>query len=212
MDFAAPQVQKLSDTRYVVSHGSDANVVAEFFMDAVLQEYESSQAGHPVYRDVAFVRLSFPGDRTKTFVGLATEEHQQRFPRQWEAFVRQGIQAHEGVPLSEWPVLAKSEVLGLKAANIHTVEQLAALPDSALSGMGWRLLRNKAVAWLENAKDGSAVTKLLQQIEELKAHIQTLEHGKQLTKLGREREGLEGEEEGEEEDHPARRRTAKRKK
>ena len=79
-----------------------------------------------------------------------------------------------GTPIEEWALVSKSEALSLKSINIHTVDQLAAAPDVALNWLGARDLRTKAQAFLEQAKDGSAITKLMAENATLKSDVEMM--------------------------------------
>lgn len=183
---ADPTVLGNGDVR-AVSYGSDAGLFVEFRMENVHQEYESELQGKPVYKQVPFVKIYIPGDKTKTVDRPARMEgfadvpsDPQRFPRQWAAF-QQGVKAvSEGFPLEEWTQMTASSVRDLHAINIYTVEQLANVPDSALDGLGHggRHLRDKAKAHLERLQDDSITARLVadkaelqRQIDELKATI-----------------------------------------
>lgn len=167
-DFAAGQIQGMGDVRGV-TYGSDTGLFVEFRYENVHQEFQSDQVGHAVYKQVPFVRIHTPGDKTKVVDrpvrmegwGDAPPDH-IRWPQQWAAF-QQGQRAiQDGTPLSEWPKITANQVREFNAFNIYTVEQLSAVSDSSLDGLGHggRALRDAARAWLERAKDDSALTKM----------------------------------------------------
>ena len=56
------------------------------------------------------------------------------------------------MPLEQWPLMNKADVMMVKGLNIYTVEQLAGLGDNSLTWLGARTWRDKAVAYLEEAK------------------------------------------------------------
>jgi len=166
-----------------IAYGEDKSLFVEFVKEAVHQPAQSELEGRAVYKDVDFIRIMFPGDRTKTvYRPVNTEWNGQvppdhlRFERQWKAYQQQDIQTQDGMPLKEWPPLTKSQVLELNAINIHTLEQLAAMPDTALTFMGARALREKAIAWLETAKTGSVSSRLVKENEDMKEEILLLKN------------------------------------
>jgi hypothetical protein len=155
----------------------------------VHQPYESEQQGHPVYKQVPFITIMFPGDRTKTVRRPAKLKEDSsgpsdcdRFPRQWNAFQKQEQQAQDGLPLEEWPLINKADVRMLKDLGIRTVEALAALPDGNLSFLGAHMYRQKAKAYLEQASGGAAVSRLVSENEALK--LETERQRQQLAELG----------------------------
>jgi hypothetical protein len=145
------------------SYGDDRGLLVEFVKHPVFQEYISEQSGRIQYSEEDFIRIDFPGDRTKSvFKAVNPAEHPFRFPRQWAAFLAQSEQVPDGTPVTEWAVLSRSEALNLKGMKIHTVESLAALPDTALqSFLGATELREKAKHWLAQAKDGEELSRVV---------------------------------------------------
>lgn len=180
MEFATATVHK-SGNQLHVTHGDDKGLYVEFSMEAIHQPYESEQAGHPIYKDVPHVMILFPGDNTKKVfrpVDLTGNENKpsdpQRWPQQWAAFQSQSVQVQKGQPLTEWGPMSKSTALTLKGMQIHTVEQLAEVPDHALTWLGAREMREKAKAYLAAATDSSAVLRLQQENEDLRKDIAML--------------------------------------
>lgn len=176
MDLASERVIKHSATNYSVSYGDDSGVVVEFFNHPVLQTHLSEKEGRQIYKDVPYISMDFPGDKTKRVCRAVKTEGTaiipsdiQRFPKQWEAFKNQQEQVMEGTPVTEWPPLSKSQALELKAMKIYTVELLASLPDTALTFLGARQLRDKAINWLNTAKTGSVSTQIMAELEKLRA-------------------------------------------
>ena len=49
------------------SYGDDASVWAEFYHRPIKMEHESVIQGRPIYKDVPYLLITFPGDRTKTW-------------------------------------------------------------------------------------------------------------------------------------------------
>jgi hypothetical protein len=66
--------------------------------------------------------------------------------------------------------------------NSHTVEMLADVSDANLSWMGARGMRDKAKAWLEQAKGGAALSKLQAENESLRADLDAMKA--QIAALG----------------------------
>lgn len=168
MDFASAKVTGSGNNLHV-SHGDDSGLFVEFEMRPIKQEFESEQKGRPIFKDVPYINIMFPGDRTKQIVRPVKMDEDgsgpsdlQRFPRQWAAFESKKEQVQDGTPLEQWAPLTRSQVMELKGIRIHTVEQLASLPDSTLNWMGARDLREKAKVWLANAGGSNAEVLKLQ--------------------------------------------------
>lgn len=192
MDFAEATLHRQGQSNFAVSYGNDMSLLVEFSMEAVLQEFLSEKEGRAVYKDVPHVHIQFPGDKTREIkrpVRMTQAESgsappdPERFPQQWNAFIRQAEQGHSGTPLEHYPPLSKSQVRELKGLNVHTVEQLANIPDTTTQslGMGGRLMRDTAKNWLEAAKNGAPAVELTamvkrqqDEIEQLKTQIAEL--------------------------------------
>lgn len=175
MELADAKLVKTGHNNYAVVHGDDNQNYVEFEQIAVKNEVKSLAAGHPVFDDIDFINIQFPGDKTKKVVKKVNEEYKARYPKQWAAYKAQELQVQEGFPITEWPILTKAEAATLKASGIHTVEQLAAIPDTALGVMlGARTYRDKAQATLQNAKDNQFAIAIQKENESLKADIAAL--------------------------------------
>ena len=193
MDFAQAKYEFRGNEKVAVaSHGDDSAVWAEFYLKPIKHEFKSQQAGRPIYEEKEYLRITFPGDRTKTWdqpVKLTGDNNgpgdPQRFPRQWQAFKSQQEQIPDGTPLEEFPAFSRARVWELKAMNIHTVEQYAGVPDGQIEslGLGSRVERDKCKAYLDRAVNMSQVTRLESENETLKADVAMLQQ--QIKELGR---------------------------
>lgn len=155
---------------------SAQNVFVEFYEDALEIPFKSEQEGRPVYEQREFVRIMVPGDSMNIIETPATNEHRAAYQRQYERFKKGQMDVIDGTPLVQWPVINKAQVKEAAYFEVHSVEQLAALSDSACSrmGMGYAELRTKARAWLAAAKDAAVVTRQAAENERLQAEIEAL--------------------------------------
>lgn len=174
MELAEGKIVRTGHNQYAVVHGEDSNNYVEFEQVAVQNQKKTEQMGCPQFDDEVFIKIMFPGDRTKVVFKKANDEYKRRYPNQWAAYLAQEKQVPEGFPIQEWPILTKAEAANFKAMNIHTVEALAGLPDTALSFFGARSYRDKAQATLAKAKDGSAVLVIEAENKALKADMEVL--------------------------------------
>jgi phage gp37-like protein len=160
--------------------GADKHDTAfpEFSMEPIKNNFRSEREGKPVFEDAEFVTIRVPGDRKTEWHGRVTEEHRRRWPTQYAAFKAQQDAPTEGTPLKEWAALTRSQVLELAAANVKTVEQLAALPDDLLHravSMGGFALREKATRFLEQAAGVAVAERLAAEKEEAQANMQVMQ-------------------------------------
>lgn len=193
MELAPAKIIQRSAHSYDVSYGDDKGVIVEFEDKEVKNEFKSEQEGRPIYDMVPFITIDFPGDRTKKVCRPVKLESTssvpsdpERFSRQWEQFKNQQEQTSEGTPITEWPPLTRAEAMELKGVKVYTVEQLAALPDTAITFLGGRQYRDKAINWLAAAKTGSVSTAVMAKLETLQSDNEMLK--KQIADLTAARE------------------------
>lgn len=170
MSFADPIVVKQGN-HYSVHHGDDSQTWVEFRKEAVYNEARSKAAGTPCYDDVDYIKMMFPGDKTKIPDRPVKDEDKERFQKQWRQYLETGAVVQEGTPITEWPPITKGEAMTLKGAGIHTVQALAAMSDHGLNViLGARELRAKAQAFLQVASgDNAVLSRLMAQVEQLAA-------------------------------------------
>jgi hypothetical protein len=147
----------MSETSFADPNASKKPALAEFYVEAVRQEFRSKQEGRPIFEDREFVRIIIPGDRRSMAVEPVNDEHKARWAAQYEAFKEGREMPLEGTPLSQWTPISRSAVEEFAYFHIRTVEDLAAVNDLQLQqlGMGSRDLRQKAKLFLEVAKNGT---------------------------------------------------------
>ena len=124
--------------------------------------YKSTEEG---YKDVPFVRIHIPGDKTTVIDQPVREDHKERFVRQWLYFQMKSNEGAEvyGTMLSKWNAdepkeFDKFQMEELQILKYQTVEQVATSTDSQLQrvGMSGFALRDKARAYL--ARQNQTVT------------------------------------------------------
>lgn len=181
--FATGKVIPSNSDVMQVSYGDDQGLYVEFYWREVQNEAKTIQEGRPVFESKEYIKIISPADKTKMWDRPVLKRSNgvqpsdiDRFPRQWERFQRQEQQVMEGTPVTEWPQITRSDAASLKAMNIHTIEQLAALGDNNLNWLGARAIRDKAKNWLEKAKDGAAAAQWAKEKSELQAQIDALKN------------------------------------
>lgn len=166
----------------MAQYGTDKGLMVRFYNEPVLQEAQSTAAGQPVYENVDFIEITMPGGKSvhKRRVQMEDDHMRQvpgdpnRFPAQWRAYKAAEEEVHDGLALEHWPPMDKARCKMLKMGGVHTVEQLAAIPDSALGAipmMDARKLRDLALRYLEGAQGGAPLAKANAEIAELKAQM-----------------------------------------
>jgi 3-methyladenine DNA glycosylase Tag len=171
---------------------SDSGLYVEFFQKAVRITAKEEAAGRPIFEDQDWVKITPPGNGLLTVIRKASRSDKARFNKQW-AFYEQNRSDNDsanGTPLSQWPLMTPAMVEGLKAAGFRTVEQLAMASDQQIqsiqmsAGVAPTVLREKAKAYLINARDSAAIQKQAEDFELAKNEIENLKA--QLANLQRD--------------------------
>lgn len=139
---------------------------AVFYMMAVENKAKSAAEGRPIFDDVEMINILRPGDNTTDFHTEVQEKHKRMYPAQYAQFKQSGTNAHGGTLLSMLTFLTPRQIKEFEALNIYNVEALALINDNN-AFMGWREIKNKAVAYLEMAKDQAVMTRWKEKEEAL---------------------------------------------
>lgn len=152
------------------------------FYEEAVQSGESE--GRKTYRMVERVKVIMPGNGMTIPVFNVTDEHRERWPKEYEAF-KKGVEPDlNGTPLEEWSILNKAQVMELKAMHIRTIEDVASLPDTAVQriGRGGYALRERALAFLDQAKEQELTTRITAENEAMREQITAL--ARQVEEMG----------------------------
>lgn len=141
----------------------DSALVVEFYMRPVQNNFRSSKENRPIYEDVCYIRINVPGLKDMLWDMPSRSDHQARFPLQWQHFVNktQGDAREVGTPLSEWPVLTRSQAEEFRGIKFFTVESIANASDANINNLGMiggmspYALRDRARAFLKAAQDSA---------------------------------------------------------
>lgn len=154
----------------------DETLFVKFYMGVQEDAEKSAEVGHPVFKDVPYVKILVPGDKNTIIDTVADRQYQQRFPRLWQQFTSQETQTHSGMPIREWPAVTRGQAEELLYLNIHTVEQLAACADThGAKLMNFHALKAKAQAYLDAAKGAAGVQALAEENRKLKEQMTVLQ-------------------------------------
>jgi hypothetical protein len=103
------------------------------------------------------------------------EGYKQRFAKQWAQYSKGMAQTVSGTPLSQVPWLTVGQVAEMKAVNIHSVEQLAGMPDNISQRfMNHHALKQQAQAFLDQASGNAPLLKMQSELEQRDAQIAQL--------------------------------------
>tara|TARA_R110000796_G_scaffold52744_1_gene124188 strand:- start:4188 stop:4889 length:702 start_codon:yes stop_codon:yes gene_type:complete len=149
---------------------ADKGLMVRFFYKNVKNKMESENLGRPIFKEKTYIEIRVAGQRDVQACRPATHADKQRFPLHFDAFEKRMEPPTEGMPLSEWTKITRTQAEELSFMNVKTVEQLASMKDSNLQQyMNGYKLRDEAVKWL--SKDTAETND--REKEELKATAET---------------------------------------
>jgi len=177
----------------------DDTIVALFRNHAMKNEAKTLTEGRPIYDDMEVVEIRFPGSRSMSVFPATAFSHWQndpqtgeqtpityaeRFSRQYQQFKSQHAQTKSGTPTAHAQFLTEARRAELRALNIYTVEQLAAVegPELKNLGGGGRDLKNKAVEYIAESKAAAPAAAMAAELDALRARNAVLEEDAKLTK------------------------------
>lgn len=133
-------------------NAADRRLVVRFSLQPRIDSKATAEAGREIYKDVEFVTILIPGDKTLTINRPIMPSDKSRFPLQYQSFKNKAGEALTGTPLSAWPLVTESQRRELDYFNIRTVDQLAEVNDNfASSMMGVQALKQQAQKYLTAA-------------------------------------------------------------
>lgn len=164
---------------------TDRPPYAVFEMRDVEDRDASIKAGHYVGKEVAFVTVTRPGSRDtldkEALVWLGELKVRRDVPVSWypafkqmyDEWSRGEVGEVNGTPIKTWPLLGKAAQKTIMAAGILSVEDLAAIADSDLAniGTGAMSMKQKAIAWLEQASGPGKTAERLAALEAAQAQL-----------------------------------------
>ena len=166
---------------------ADDRLYVTFSRKPKLVVHASREAGRAIYKEVDFIRIMVPGDKLTVVEREIDEIDRRRFAARYEKWLAGAGNVIEGTPLASLPKMTPAKIEEYKFFNVHTVEQLAAAPDSlGQKFMGFNGDKQSAQAFIELAKGNAPIEKMNEElkardvkIEEMQAQIDALiEHSK----------------------------------
>jgi hypothetical protein len=167
----------------------DDGLNVEFFYEGTKDEEQSATQGRPVFRDVEFIRVSIPGDKSHVVEREVRDIDKVRWPALYRDF-KSGRTETRGMPLRNWmvdPPLKPSQIKELEYHGVRTVEMLAGVSDGNLSKLGmYREWRDKARLFVKDQAASAPVSEVraaaasqAEEIAQLRAEVERLTAAKQ---------------------------------
>lgn len=163
----------------------DSRLAVRFYSKEMTNHYQSNIDGRPISYMADFVRIEVPGDRNTIIDTFVNEDHKHRFPLQWAQFLNEKTEGKtgqevQGTLLRDWQILNPAIANDLKHYKFYTVEQVASASDEQIqmlgmaAGMSPFALRDKAKAFISQAKDSAFVQMQAEELSKRDAEIELL--------------------------------------
>jgi hypothetical protein len=151
---------------------NDSKLFVQFHRKAQLQKGESDKQGRAIYKEVDYIKIMVPGDKTTIIDRPVNSIDEKRFADRYAKWKAGAGNVMEGTPISALPRMSLAKVEEYKYFGIHTVEQLASAADViGQKFLGFGEDKRAANAFLEIAKGNAPIEKMN---EELKARDTTI--------------------------------------
>lgn len=176
---------------FVGARNPDASLSVMFYSKAIKNNFQSEEAGRPIFDDVDMVKIFLPGDDKNIIDTFARDDHKARFPKQWAHYQNKmaGDQRLAGkTPIEQWPRVTPAMAEELRAIRFIAVEDVANASDAQIqafgmiAGMSPHAFRDAAKNYLRLASGEAAETKNAEELakikaenEEMKKRLETME-------------------------------------
>lgn len=155
---------------------ADARLNVRFTLEPRPDNAKIEATGEQHYRDVEFVTIFIPGDKTLSVHRPVQASDKIRFRDKYAHFKQNLSAPTVGIPLVTWPLASPAQKQELAYLNCQTVEQLAGMSDTATQSMlGLLSLRQKAQRFLEAQQSQAGANKLAAELEQRDNAISALE-------------------------------------
>lgn len=166
---------EMMDVVYIKGREADKNLHVTFSLEPHHNQVKSAQEGRPIYDEREYVTIRVPGDKDSVICAPVNDLHRRRFAEKYAAFKAGKSKEISGTPLSAVAWLSKSRIKELEYFNVHTLEQLASIPDNhAQQFMGINILRSHARDHLTAAAEGAPMIQMRTELEAKENEIAAL--------------------------------------
>jgi hypothetical protein len=170
----------------------DELLVVLFKHQATPNDAKSLAEGRPIFDDIEICEIRMPGSKDvrvfpasefsrwiiNPYSGEQTKQsYAERFKHQYQQFKASAAQTKTGTPLDFATFLSEGRRSELRAQNVYTIEQLAAIEGSELKNLGpnGREMKNSAAAFIEEGRASAPNKQMLAELEALRARNSVLE-------------------------------------
>jgi len=135
----------------------DEKLAVRFFTKAAQDSEQTALQGRPIFKDVDYIQIVLPGDRSNTIVRPISDTDRGRFEKQYEHWKKtKEEEMLQGTPLEAWGIMSLAQIEEFRYFGVRTIDQMASLRDDICGKiMGATPLKQKALVFLELAKEGA---------------------------------------------------------
>jgi hypothetical protein len=152
-----------------------AGLYVRFHKEAREDAKRTLEEGRPIVAEVDYITIVVPGDKSTEVTRPVTPDDKARFHSAWERYVA-GQEDVDGISLRVWPGVTRAQVEELAYFKVYTVEQLAAVNDGNLRGMGpYLVLRERAREYLKRLDAEAPAAELRRELEQRDAQLARLQ-------------------------------------
>lgn len=153
----------------------DSKAMVWFKREPKLMVAQSEMQGRQIWEDRDYVYVQQPGDKDAVRIE-AFPMHARRWPRAWEAYQAGRKQIPDGTMIAilfpAEPGIAKN----LQELGIHTIEQLAEMPDSSIGNIPFGgTLKQKAIKYMASVSGAQGFNKLSAEMAHKDQEISSLQ-------------------------------------
>lgn len=154
--------------------GSENGVFPIFFKQAKYMPAKSQETGVPTSEPIDMVKIIQAGEKD-TVILAVDETHKRRWPQQWAAYQAGQEQMQSGTPLIVLFPANPEIVEECKRINVHTVQALIGVPDSAGAVMPFLTTwKQKAQQFIAGTEKGKGFHELERQLSAAQAENKEL--------------------------------------
>lgn len=167
---------EMTATAFTKEKEADKSLYVQFYSDAIPDAIASDEEGRLICREVDFVMIMVPGDKHSIIRRPVQKRDIERFGDRYSAYkAGKAQEAASGTPLHTVSWLSKAQVKELEFLGVHTLENLAGMPDSvAQKFMAVQGLKQRAKDAIAAAKEAAPLLALRTEIEQKDVELDAL--------------------------------------
>lgn len=158
------------------SNNADGRLAVQFYKNVEEDKAATAAQGRKICKEVDYIKIQVPGDALSEIDRAVIESDKMRFPTLWAKYLNRVNEEgrFEGTPLTEWPLISRSQAEQLRYLKFHTVESIAHASDLQIqavgmaAGMAPHTFRDKAKNFLDSAKSTADFDQRQQELDQLR--------------------------------------------